>query len=161
PMTWYHQALANRLAGVDLDPTTSDIAAQFNSDLGKPGCFPLPWYYGVDGNEGPNAVELLPVVIHELGHGLGFSTSTIAGVEEVFPSIFDYFLYDDTQGMHWNEMTDPQRTASSQNCSKLSWDGPNVARQSPPRLGPKPLLRVNNTLIAGDYEVGLASFGPE
>src|SRR5213592_4734984 len=47
--TWYHDALPNKLANEDLDPTTSEIGATFNSDLGKPACFPLPWYYGVDG----------------------------------------------------------------------------------------------------------------
>jgi hypothetical protein len=159
-MTWYHQALANRLAGEDLDATTSDIGATFNSDLGKPECFPAPWYYGVDGNEG-TAVELLPVVFHELGHGLGFSTSTIAGVEEVFPHIYDYFLLDDTQGMHWPDMTEPQRVASAQNCSKLVWDGLAVSLEGPKRLGPKPLLRVNSpATFAGDMAVGLPSFGP-
>jgi hypothetical protein len=160
PMTWYHQALANKLANEDLDPTTSDISAQFNSDIGKPGCFPSPWYYGVDGHEG-TSIELLPVVLHELGHGLGFSTSTIAGVEEVFPHIYDYFLFDDTQGMHWPDMTEAQRAASSQNCSQLVWDGLAVSLEGPRRLGPKPLLRVNApSPIAGDMGVGLASFGP-
>ena len=160
-LTWYHQALANKLAGEDLDPTTSDIVAQFNSDIGKPECFPLPWYLGVDGKEGA-AIELLPVVLHELGHGLGFSTSTIAGVEEVFPHIYDYFLYDNTQGMHWPDMTEPQRVASSQNCSNLVWDGPAVTLGSPRRLGPKAVLRVNSPgTIAGDMNVGLPSFGPQ
>jgi hypothetical protein len=160
PMTWYHQALANKLAGSDQDRGVADIGATFNSELGNPGCFPLHWYYGVDGNEG-GQVELLPVVLHELGHGLGFSTSTIAGVEEVFPSIYDYYLYDNTLGMHWTDMTDAQRAASSQNCNNLVWDGPNVTSESPLKLGPKPVLRVNSpALIAGDMNVGLASFGP-
>jgi hypothetical protein len=156
--TWYHDALANRLANEDLDPTTSEISANFNSDLGKPECFPYGWYYGVDGNESATEVELLPVVLHELGHGLGFSTTSLAGVQEVFPSIYDYFLYDNTQQMHWTEMTDPQRSASANNCSNLVWDGPMVtAKQT---LGPKPLLRITSPgAIAGDYEVGLASFG--
>ena len=159
-MTWYHVALANRLAGVDLEPADADIDAQFNSDIGKPECFPLPWYYGIDGNEG-TAIELLPVVIHELGHGLGFSTSTIAGAEEVFPSIYDYFLYDKTVGIHWPDMAPGARSASSVNCNNLVWDGAKVKAQSPSRLGPKPLLRVNSPpTIAGDYNIGQASFGP-
>lgn len=158
-LTWYHQALANKLSGEDQDVTTTDIGARFNSDLGKPGCFPVGWYYGVDGREGSN-VELLPVVLHELGHGLGFSTSTIAGVQEVFPHIYDYFLYDNTQGMHWPDMTEPQRTASSTSCGSLVWDGGNVTLVSSTALGPKPLLRVNApAATAGDYNVGLASFG--
>lgn len=159
-LTWYHQALANRLQGSDLDPETADIGATFNSDLGKPECFPQPWYYGVDGNEGVQ-IELLPVVLHELGHGLGFSTSTIAGVQEVFPHIYDYFLYDNTQGLHWPDMTEPERAASAQNCSNVVWDGPSVTSQAPDFLGAKPLLRVNSPAVAaGDREIGLASFGP-
>lgn len=158
--TWYHEALANKLAGYDLDPATADIGTTFNSDIGRPGCFPAPWYYGVDGNEG-TAVELLPVVLHELGHGLGFSSTSLGGVQQVFPGVYDYYLYDRTQGMHWPEMTDPQRTASAQNCGNLLWDGASVRRQSPSVLGPKPLLRVNTAgPAAGDYEVGLPSFGP-
>lgn len=160
PDTWYHQALANKLADQDLDPS-ADIGITFNSDIGQPACFPLPWYYGVDGNEGSTAIELLPVVLHELGHGLGFSTSTLAGVQDPpYPHVYDHFLLDNTQGMHWNEMTEPQRVASAQNCSNLVWDGPHVTTQSPGRLGPKPVLRINSPpLIAGDFEVGLPVFG--
>ena len=105
PMTWYHQALANKLAGEDLDPS-ADIGITFNSAIGRPNCIRVGWYFGVDGNEG-NQIELLPVVLHEMGHGLGFSTTTIAGVEEVYPSIYDRFLLDNTTGLHWHEMAGP------------------------------------------------------
>jgi hypothetical protein len=160
PGTWYHQALANKLAGFDLS-ATNDIEITFNADIGKPACLPSGWYYGVDGQEGP-AIELLPVVLHELGHGLGFSTTTLAGVQSNgFPHVYDRFLFDRTQGMHWHEMTEPQRAASAQNCQALAWDGPNVMANAPFRLGPKPVLRANApATVAGDYEVGLASFGP-
>ena len=160
PNTWYHVALANKLAGEDLDPGVADIGIQFNSDVGKTTCLPQGWYLGVDGHEG-SMIELLPVVFHELGHGLGFSTSTLAGVQEVFPHVYDHYLYDNTVGMHWNEMTDGAREASAQNCNNLVWDGPLTTAQAPERLGPKPLLRVNTAGTAqGDYNVGLASFGP-
>ncbi len=161
--TWYHTALANRLAGADLDVTTNDINAQFNSNLGTLAGCPFTWYYGLDGNEGA-AIELLPVVLHELGHGLGFSTVTnrstgvyLAG----FPSIYDRFLFDISNGLHWNEMTDPQRVASAINCQKLSWDGPSVRSSSGLVLGAKPqLLVASPPAVAGYYEVGTASFGP-
>jgi hypothetical protein len=163
PDTWYQQALANRLAGFDLS-TSSDINITFNSDIGQPTCLPQGWYLGVDGNEG-TAIELLPVVLHELGHGLGFATITLAGVQmgtPPGPHVYDRFIFDLTQQMHWNEMTDAQRGASAQNCNNVVWDGPQVTSASPARLGPKPILRVNAPpAIAGDYEVGLASFGPE
>jgi hypothetical protein len=163
PNTWYQQALANRLAGVDLNPGVNDMDITFNSNLnGIPPC-PFRWYYGVDGNEGAD-IELLPVVLHEIGHGLGFATITLAGVQmgtPPGPHAYDRNLYDLTQDMHWHEMaTDAQRAASAQNCQMLVWDGLCVTLAAPDRLGPKPLLRVSSPgSIAGDYEVGLAQFG--
>jgi hypothetical protein len=47
------------------------------------------------------------------------------------------------------------------NCQRLVWDGACVTGSASGRLGPQPLLRVNSPgTIAGDYEVGLAQFGP-
>ena len=36
--TWYSKALANKLYGAELDPSTADIRARFNVNLGQPGC---------------------------------------------------------------------------------------------------------------------------
>ncbi len=161
--TWYNAALANKLANTDLDPAGADITAQFNSSVGMATCLPQGWYYGVDGNEG-SQIELLPVVLHEIGHGLGFLTLTdeSTGSEfNGFPSVWDHFLFDDTQGLHWNQMSNAQRMASAINCQKLVWDGAGVTARAPIYLGPKPLLHVNSPgAIAGDYAVGVATFGP-
>ena len=70
--TWYPIALANKLAGSDLDPGSADIVARFNSG------FP-DWYFGTDGNPG-SQVDFVSVVLHELGHGLGFSGSMRVGL---------------------------------------------------------------------------------
>ena len=161
--TWYHIALANKLAGTDLAPSNADITAQFNSSVGTASCLSVGWYYGVDGQEG-SQIELLPVVLHELGHGLGFSTVTdgTTGAElNGFPDVFDHFLFDDTAALHWNQMSNAQRTASAINCQNLVWDGANVTTFAPRYLGAKPVLHVNSPAgIAGDYNVGLADFGP-
>jgi len=63
--TWYPKALANALAGKDLDSTQVDISAEFNS------AFP-DWYLGTDGNTPSNLIDLETVVLHECCHGLGF-----------------------------------------------------------------------------------------
>ena len=63
--TWYPVALANKLAGTDLAPTDADIDASFSS------AFPN-WYFGTDGNTPAGQYDLMTVVLHELGHGLGF-----------------------------------------------------------------------------------------
>ena len=70
--TWYPAALANARAGVDLDATTADIGANFNSSF--------TWYFGTDGNTPPGQYDFMSVVLHELGHGLGFAGSaTVSG----------------------------------------------------------------------------------
>lgn len=167
--TWYHAALANRLSDIDLTDGSGtpalplhDINAQFNSSVGGATCLTVGWYYGFDGNEGIQ-IELLPVVLHELGHGLGFSTSTSGSSGNQsggFPHVWDRFLLDNATGLHWYQETGAQRAASGISCGGLVWDGPAVMFGAPSRLGGNPLLRVNGPGgIAGDYQVGLASFG--
>jgi hypothetical protein len=72
--TWYPQALANSLSGADQDPGTPDINATFNSNVDNAVVLgSTDWYYGVDGNPGSD-IDFVSVVLHELGHGLGFQT---------------------------------------------------------------------------------------
>ncbi len=62
--TWYPVALAEKMAGRDLnDVNEPDIVSNFNSDFN--------WYLGLDGNT-DNQHDLITVVLHEIGHGLGF-----------------------------------------------------------------------------------------
>ncbi len=61
--TWYPDAVANRLARQNLSPAP-DIVAQFSSQA--------PWYFGRDGDTPSGRYDFKTVVMHELGHGLGF-----------------------------------------------------------------------------------------
>jgi hypothetical protein len=71
--TWYPVAIANKLAGTDLDGSgTEEIDANFSSN------FP-DWYFGTDGNTPVSQYDFASVVLHELGHGLGFSGSMRVG----------------------------------------------------------------------------------
>ncbi|HYF65962.1 MAG TPA: hypothetical protein VD886_24245, partial [Herpetosiphonaceae bacterium] len=63
--TWYPIALANALRGLDLAPSESDITANFSSSFSN-------WYLGTDGNTPAGKYDFVSVVLHELGHGLGF-----------------------------------------------------------------------------------------
>ncbi|MEP7027132.1 MAG: PA domain-containing protein [Candidatus Eisenbacteria bacterium] len=160
---WYHAAEANMLSSSDLSPANPDINATFNSNLnGSPTCLGgQGWYYGVDGNEGTN-IELLPVLLHEMGHGLGFSTSTSGtsgNYNSSFPTIFDKFLWDATTGQHWDSGTTAgQRAASAISCGGLRWDGPSVSSHSLALLGPRPNLHTNAPIVV-DMAVGEAAFG--
>ena len=159
---WYPAALANRLAGSD-QSTNDDIDATFNSGLGGASCMPNGWYYGVDGAEG-SKIELLPVVLHEMAHGLGFITATDGSNGSFalgYPSALDHYLYDTVVGRHWDQMTATERAASAVGCRRLVWNGANVMREAPAILSDKPALRVNAPAsIAGVYDVGQAVFGP-
>jgi hypothetical protein len=62
--TWYPSALANALRGSDLDAAKADIYAGFSSTFS--------WYFGTDGNTPANQLDFASVILHEIGHGLGF-----------------------------------------------------------------------------------------
>jgi PA domain len=165
PGTWYHHALGSAIFGANLDPATAGIRARFNSNLGQAGCLTgTPFYLGLDNNHG-TAVDLVTVLLHEFGHGLGFSTVTNAQTGAYlagFPGAYDHFLFDDTLSLDWTQMTSAQRATSSLNTRKLSWDGPNVTALVPTVLqaGTPELTATAPSTIAGTYLVGTASFGP-
>jgi hypothetical protein len=75
PNTIYPIALANKLAGSDLNAATAEINATFNSDYDN-GCLSpgTRFYYGLDGNNPTSTANLLVVLLHEMGHGLGFAS---------------------------------------------------------------------------------------
>lgn len=163
--TWYHYALANDLAGSRL-AARGEISATFNSSINNdPNCLgSRSWYYGFDGNEGAN-VDLLPVVLHELGHGLGFSTTTsgqTGNFNSGFPGVWDHFLYDSLTGRTWSDPAESagQRMASAISGDKLSWSGAagrygvtNLPLDRRPRVG------VNSPSVPGIDSVSAATFG--
>ncbi|MFL6196260.1 MAG: PA domain-containing protein [Thermoanaerobaculia bacterium] len=167
--TWYHVALANKLAGGDLAPgpngtASDDIVATFNTDLDNPVCLGLTgWYYGLDANHGAN-IDLITVLLHEFGHGLGFSGfynkasgALLAGQGDVYGT----YNYNVSRGKFWNQMTNAERAASTIDTNQTVWTGINVTAAAPSvlQLG-TPLLTVNAPASLGSFRVGAAAFGP-
>ena len=64
PSLWYPSALANALAGKDLDSENPEMLIQVNSAAG--------WNTRNDGTPRVNEYDLQSVFLHEMGHGLGF-----------------------------------------------------------------------------------------
>ncbi len=128
--TWYHIALANALAGADMDTANGDISATFNSTIGSSNdCLAgMGWYLGLDHNEGAN-IDLLAVVLHEIGHGLGFSTFVNEADGAWFfnqPDAFARFIRDNSLGLQWTQMSPAQRVNSAKNTGNLVWNGSRV-----------------------------------
>jgi Putative Ig domain len=128
--TWYVQALANSLNGSDLDPGDDDMEAVFNSDIGTPGCLQTSgWYYGLDGNPAPNEIDFVSVLLHELGHGLGFLSLVDLGSGARFLNFNDAYmvhLEDHTTGKTFPQMTNAERVNASRRTDMLHWTGANA-----------------------------------
>jgi hypothetical protein len=130
PGTWYPIALANAMFGADLAPATDDIDAQFNSSIGTTCAFPAVWYYGLDADPPDKTIDFVTVVLHELGHGLGFLSTVDLGTGAKFLGFDDAYmlnLEDHTTGLIYPEMTDAERVAASTATGDLHWVGANVA----------------------------------
>jgi len=145
--TWFSAALANSIAGVDLDGGTNDeISAQFNVNIdNNPACLNgLNWYYGLDANPPGPDIEFLTVILHELGHGLGFQSFVNAATGQVlagFDDVWSWFLGDATLLKLWINMTAAEKMFSATNTGNLVWAGPNVTAMA-------------GTLTAGVHPLG-------
>lgn len=176
PNTWYPVALANKLGREDLIPAGTpglpsyDLQAIFNVNLGSTGCLTgVPFYYGLDGNEGPNRIDLVATALHEFGHGLGVTqtvninptASSFGALWAGIPDVYNRNLFDNTIGKSWPEMTTDERRASIPNGRNVVWTGANVTAAVPSRLAlGLPLLSISAPpSIAGSYDVGTAVFG--
>lgn len=129
--TWHPIALANALAGEDLYPDDPDIIAEFNSALDD-NCVPgLKWYYGYDGNARTDE-DFVAVILHEIGHGLGFASSADQAGQffDDSPDVFARFQYDLSAQKRWDQMTAEERALSAVNPRGLVWSGPNVKREA-------------------------------
>jgi hypothetical protein len=130
---WYPSALANALAGKDLDPKQSEIVIQVNS-LAE-------WNTRNDGLSHPNEYDLESVFIHEMGHGLGFlstdSYDTFFGYGSIDqPTPFDAYVQVE-DGRRLSDLPTPSIELGKALTSPLVWSGPlGIAANG----GVKPLL---------------------
>ena len=95
---WYPAALAEKISRQELNPSTEpDIVASFNSDNSS-------WSFNTQGNTVPGTYDMVSVVLHEIGHGLGITHSyAVAGtngqIQNFFggnPVIFEAFIENGT-----------------------------------------------------------------
>ncbi|MEA2164063.1 MAG: hypothetical protein QOK37_2190 [Thermoanaerobaculia bacterium] len=166
---WYPIALASAIAGKDLASPAgkAHIRAQFNSQLDTPACLGgIGWYYGLDGVHGSKE-DLLVVLLHELGHGLGFAGVT-SGTSGAFftspplPSVFEQHMLDLTANARWSEMTSVQRITSAINDQKVVWDGASTTTAALKFLGGTPTLKITApTSLVKSYQINTAQFGPK
>lgn len=129
--TWYPAALADSLAGTDLSLADVEIVAEFNSELdGSPSCLGgASWWNGIGSPPEPGTIDFFTTVLHEIGHGLGFTSFVNRTSGEKFLGLDDTYmlnLEDHSLGLTWPGMTNPQRAQSAVDTGDLHWVGPRV-----------------------------------
>ena len=119
PTLWYPSALANALAGRDLDKNNPEIIIQVNSAAA--------WDTRNDGSPSRSEYDLTSVFIHEIGHGLGFlSTDSydpyfgFGSIEQ--PTPFDAYLQLD-DGRRLSDLPSPSLELGKALTNNLSWSG--------------------------------------
>lgn len=170
PQSWYHGALAESLAGQNLStadnpsPTAGDLLINFNSRIDEECLGPgRGWYYGT-GEEAPGQIHFINVALHEIAHGLGFSTlinATTGAQFEGRPDIFSHFLRDTRLRKTWAEMTPSEVRTSATRTGQLVWIGSRGNQRARQLLDPPAVFRIEApSAFAADFETAAANFGP-
>ena len=139
---YYASALANALAGRDLDPTSPEIEILITSNA--------PWYYGTYGNCPARSFDLVSVILHEMGHGLGFVSGNYYDAFSGFgrvdqPTPFDAYAQL-PDGRRLADMPSPSLEAGKAMTSDLVWSGENAVKAN---NGIKPKLYTPSTYEPG------------
>ncbi len=142
PLTWYATALANSIAGIELNPGESDMDVYLNSGA--------DWYLGLDGQPPAGQYDLVSVALHEMGHGLGFvglakkvgpdgslgllqmadfaplTTSFPWPQLDSLPGVFDVFLSDEQDGPLTMMANPGTQLGAAMTGNQLRFNGPQV-----------------------------------
>lgn len=110
---WYPVALAESIRGAELNNRETDINITINQTI--------RWNYRTDARPVSGSFDFVTVVLHEIGHGLGFVSSFKANTANAtqgeygqsgFPFVFDLFIQNTTgqnlidTGLFGNPSTD-------------------------------------------------------
>ena len=120
PSLWYTSALANSLAGKDLDKANPEMIIQVNSGAS--------WNTRGDGSPSNNEYDLESVFLHEIAHGLGFLSNDsydsfygVASLDQPTP----YDAYAQTaDGRRLADLPSPSLELGQALTTSLVWAGP-------------------------------------
>ena len=143
---WYASALANAIAGKDLDLDNPEIIIQINSEAD----------WDLDGLGKPTRYEydLKSVMFHEMAHGLGFLSTSSYTFDRtkgqyvgilLQPTPFDAYLQTE-DGNRLVDLPSPSFELGKALTSRLVWSGPEGVKAN---NGIKPLMYTPSTYEGG------------
>ena len=120
PTLWYTSALANSLAGKDLDKANPEMIIQVNSGAA--------WNIRGDGSPTNTEYDLESVFLHEIAHGLGFlsndSYDSFYGVASLDqPTPYDAYAQT-SDGRRLADLPSPSLELGQALTTSLVWAGP-------------------------------------
>ncbi len=144
PTLWYSSAMANALAGKDLDPANPEISININESMAA------SFYLKTDGSCPPNLYDLESIILHEVAHGLGFlsndsfdSFSQYGSIDQ--PTPYDAFAQT-PDGGRLMDLASPSAALGLAFQNTLVWSGKGgIAANN----GIKPLLYTPNPYESG------------
>lgn len=138
---WYPTPLAEALSGKDLNSGDFEINVSLNSAIN--------WYYGTDAKAQAGKYDMITVMLHEIAHGLGFSSSmSVTDTQGLYGQsgsayVFDVFIQDSKKvkltnsGVYGNPSTD-LKTSLTSNALYFGLKNPTFANTLPRLYAPSP-----------------------
>lgn len=152
PKLVYVSALADSLAGYDMQPGEPDIDMHFNSAVDGTCRDELGgFYYGLDGKSGDDGDDFVQVILHEFAHGIGITSlwdpDNGQWAADSTPDSYSAHVRDLDLGKSWIDLTAAERISSSTNVRRVVWDGAEATRLVPALFAPgEPTLRTTPVL---------------
>ncbi len=140
---WYPTPLAEALSGKELNSGDFDMTVTLNANIN--------WYYGTDARAQAGRYDMITVMLHEIAHGLGFSSSMSIINSDTQGQygqsgsayIFDIFMQDSKKvkltntGVYGNPSTD-LKTSLTSNALYFGLKNPTFATTLPRLYAPSP-----------------------
>lgn len=140
---WYPTPLAEALSGKELNSGDFDMTVTLNGNIN--------WYYGTDAKAQAGRYDMITVMLHEIAHGLGFSSSMSIINSDTQGQygqsgsayIFDIFMQDSKKvkltntGVYGNPSTD-LKTSLTSNALYFGLKNPIFANTLPRLYAPSP-----------------------
>jgi len=136
---WYPTPLAEALSGKDLNSSDFEMTVSLNANIN--------WYFGTDAKTQAGKYDIVTVLLHEIAHGLGFSSSmSISDTQGLYGQsgsayVFDVFMQDSKQvkltntGVYGNPSTD-LKTSLLSNALYFGLKNPSFANNLPRLYAP-------------------------